>query len=65
MERELANIDPSQPGGAAGNYSRSEFSWGEWFILTVIDLGGHCLGVVVEKFGKLYSFFFFLTQMMV
>lgn len=26
MERELANLDPSQPGGGAANYSRREFS---------------------------------------
>lgn len=27
MERELANLDPSQPGGGAGKYSRGAFSW--------------------------------------
>lgn len=31
MERELANLDPSQPAGAAGTYSRREFSW-PWFL---------------------------------
>lgn len=43
MERELANLDPSQPVGAAGKFSRREFFWQD-FILNIIDLGSHCLG---------------------
>lgn len=43
MERELANLDPSQPGGGAGKYTRGEFSW------LHPDFEGLCLRVVMGK----------------
>lgn len=46
MERELANLDPSQPGGAV-KYNQREFSWSG--LCFELNLGGYCLSRVIEN----------------